>query len=438
MWALLPPHFASSLRFFKYRLRGLFPWSAFSAAAYSHHDSHANQSIFGKHRGTQLFNLSDLFNGDGNAPHPLPLIFWEGVGMWNVTATFHQFRKYRQHACCPHSFPFISGDLFRLFADVIIEDDAELNLLQLRSTLASVQQRAVIAFVKTDFTDFFLFVILPEIVDAGHRVVIITQNSDFPLSRLNAQALRHPSILAVFGENCDFTHPKVFCLPLGIENSRYTVGAQVGLLLEKMVAAWERRARLPLTPVAAVSQLQKLGVPFVLANFRVTSHTSRLLAWDAALRARCVDAQPPASSGQQDRFWSDAGTFPIVFTPRGNGIDTHRLWEVLYLGSVPVMVEEAPFTDMLRHLDAPVLVLPRWSALTEEALVNQLRLWLTEYNAAQDVACILAGSCWWRPSNKIFAPFWLCAISKAAHFPAAQDWCTLSRIERHMESVSVE
>ena len=51
--------------------------------------------------------------------------------------------------------------------------------------------------------------------------------------------------------------------------------------------------------------------------------------------------------------------------PRGAGEDTHRLWEALYLGSIPVVVRSAlsPLYD-----DLPVIQLDAWSELTIETL----------------------------------------------------------------------
>ena len=44
-----------------------------------------------------------------------------------------------------------------------------------------------------------------------------------------------------------------------------------------------------------------------------------------------------------------------VAAPRGNGLDTHRLWEALYLGCVPI-VQAGPLDALYRRVGALVAV----------------------------------------------------------------------------------
>lgn len=61
----------------------------------------------------------------------------------------------------------------------------------------------------------------------------------------------------------------------------------------------------------------------------------------------------------------------FVFCPRGNGIDTHRLWETLYMGSIPIV----RFEPQTHHLftDLPILFIDDWSVITEEFLQEKYR-----------------------------------------------------------------
>jgi hypothetical protein len=67
----------------------------------------------------------------------------------------------------------------------------------------------------------------------------------------------------------------------------------------------------------------------------------------------------------------------FVLCPRGNGIDTHRLWETLYMGSIPIVI----YSDVHKNLlDLPILFIKEWSEITEELLDKTLsefdtRLW---------------------------------------------------------------
>ena len=57
----------------------------------------------------------------------------------------------------------------------------------------------------------------------------------------------------------------------------------------------------------------------------------------------------------------------FVICPRGNGIDTHRMWEALYLGSIPIVKKCITFFEFA---DLPILFIDDWSVINE-AFLNQ-------------------------------------------------------------------
>ena len=65
------------------------------------------------------------------------------------------------------------------------------------------------------------------------------------------------------------------------------------------------------------------------------------------------------------KFLQDIKSSKFVFCPRGNGVDTHRIWESLYMGSIPIVIYEEA-----HHLfnDLPILFIKDWSEITEEFL----------------------------------------------------------------------
>jgi hypothetical protein len=65
------------------------------------------------------------------------------------------------------------------------------------------------------------------------------------------------------------------------------------------------------------------------------------------------------------QFLRDIRSSKFVFCPRGNGIDTHRIWETLYMGSIPIVKYEKThhlFTDL------PILFIDDWNIINEEFL----------------------------------------------------------------------
>ena len=64
-----------------------------------------------------------------------------------------------------------------------------------------------------------------------------------------------------------------------------------------------------------------------------------------------------------ERYYGDILDSLYVACPAGNGIDTYRFWETLYLGRIPVVLHNC-VTDAFDRL--PVLRLDRWSQFSEK------------------------------------------------------------------------
>lgn len=64
-------------------------------------------------------------------------------------------------------------------------------------------------------------------------------------------------------------------------------------------------------------------------------------------------------------FLTEVKSSKFVLCPRGNGIDTHRLWETLYMGSIPVVKYESSHENFL---DLPILFLENWQYLSPKFL----------------------------------------------------------------------
>jgi len=55
--------------------------------------------------------------------------------------------------------------------------------------------------------------------------------------------------------------------------------------------------------------------------------------------------------------------------PEGNGPDTHRIWEALYSGCIPIVLSTTT-PDLLE--DLPVLKVDNWESITIQKLIKEL------------------------------------------------------------------
>lgn len=74
--------------------------------------------------------------------------------------------------------------------------------------------------------------------------------------------------------------------------------------------------------------------------------------------------EPEYTDVGRRRFLAQLRTHDFVLCPRGNGQDTHRLWETLYMGGIPVLLRRETFPPLVAGL--PVLVVDRWEEILNE------------------------------------------------------------------------
>jgi len=61
--------------------------------------------------------------------------------------------------------------------------------------------------------------------------------------------------------------------------------------------------------------------------------------------------------------------YSFVACPEGNGPDTHRLWETLYMGGTPIVTKNSAIEPLVR--DLPVLVIEDWKEIQDRAFMEQ-------------------------------------------------------------------
>ena len=65
----------------------------------------------------------------------------------------------------------------------------------------------------------------------------------------------------------------------------------------------------------------------------------------------------------RSKYLTEIKEHKFVLCPRGNGIDTHRLWETLYMKSIPIVKYENVYSDFR---DLPILFINDWTELQDK------------------------------------------------------------------------
>lgn len=111
----------------------------------------------------------------------------------------------------------------------------------------------------------------------------------------------------------------------------------------------------------------------VSISFSTNTHRSRRYAMRHALRSSfCEVISPDFSPEGRQNALNHSATSLGVACPRGNGLDTHRLWETLYVGSIPVVVENEFPRSLLEGSKLPYVSLRDWSELNSKSTIEKL------------------------------------------------------------------
>jgi len=213
-----------------------------------------------------------------------------------------------------------------------IGQNTQQQLLVPDAALIAACQRARVLFVYTHLLEYFRLYIAPCL---QQPFVLISHNSDHAVGLQELDLLNHPLLVHWWAQNVDVAHARLSALPIGLANRQW--GAiKLGQLL------------------AAAQTIQKDRLLY--ANVSLT-HPSRVQALQAALQVPGVTQE---SGLDYPAYLASMARHQFCLCPRGNGIDSHRIWEALYLDCIPVIVK-ADWTAAYSGL--PLLVLESWEDL---------------------------------------------------------------------------
>ena len=156
----------------------------------------------------------------------------------------------------------------------------------------------------------------------------------------------------IFCINKNTLNPNVYGIPLGITN--YCDDSPLHKIYgdKKIMINISRE------------KIEKENLLFI--NFNTSTHNSRKNLYNKFSNYNWVKTSNIENSIEgREKYLRNIKSSKFVLCPRGNGIDTHRLWETLYMGSIPIVKYENAhelFTDL------PILFINDWNEINENFL----------------------------------------------------------------------
>lgn len=274
------------------------------------------------------------------------LFYWPVREPYKNLSIDHRFRNitplFYRHATSERnsSYPFISGDTFRGFADYVF-DEIKTNDLE------SVKFGDIV-FVKADMLHQFFDRAYASI---KNPFVLVTHNSDFSAPNEFASKLNDTKILVWYASNPDRSnHPKLMPIPIGLANNRWEHGNVVKLkyAFENYRKPWSQRSTL-------------LYVNFAVGTNKVEREAALVEA------QKFKNLTMPRTRISFDTYLQQVGDAKFVLSPPGNGIDCHRTWEAILMGAAPVVMSSA-LDPLFKNM--PALIIKQWSELKEDHLLS--------------------------------------------------------------------
>ena len=185
--------------------------------------------------------------------------------------------------------------------------------------------------------------------------VMVSGHSDYGVTQ---DMVDHFKPRAWFAVNKMCADERVQSLPLGItNNTRESALHPIYGNVDSMVQVMQED----------VPRAQAL----LYLNFSIGTYPEeRAYVWDLLSDKAwaALGTHEPTLEGRT-RYLRDLKAHAFVACPRGNGVDTHRLWETLYMGSIPVVRREAGYKDFEGIF--PICFVDEWDQVTEDYLIEQ-------------------------------------------------------------------
>jgi hypothetical protein len=153
----------------------------------------------------------------------------------------------------------------------------------------------------------------------------------------------------IYAINCNFDNEMVHKIPIGFNDHSTEV-------LEKEDFTFNQKDNL------------------VYMNFKPHHHVERTPCFDYFKKFDWVITE--SNILPINDFYNTLRTFKYCISPRGTGIDTHRLYESLLYGVIPIVTKSC--LDELYH-KFPILIVDKWEDVTYDFLVDNYEQRISDY-----------------------------------------------------------
>jgi len=188
-----------------------------------------------------------------------------------------------------------------------------------------------------------------------NEFILITHNSDKNILDNNIYIktiYNYNKLVKWYSQNLCFDHNKLFFLPIGIANNQWEHGYKFTNFYNTLSNKTQLNKKL------------KSIYFFFAIN---TNKEKRINCYNSVIKK--ITFLNKISPYENFKRLSE---YEFCICPEGNGVDTHRFWEALYLKCVPIVLNSDFINIIKKNTNLPLIILNSWDELD----INNLK----EYN----------------------------------------------------------
>lgn len=235
---------------------------------------------------------------------------------------------------------FLSGKNFSkisdyVYCETIKDENNKPKIVRYPINFNLLEDNDVI-FCKTDYVINFF----NDVKNVEKKINLITHESDYSITK-EIFDLKPKCVNKWYAINVEFSHEDLIPIPLGLANDYCNITLKIKDL-----------------------QFKKDQKKMLYVNHR-TETNRKAREWIYKFfqtNEWCTVKNPNLTFEEYKR---DLSEHKFMLCPRGNGVDTHRLWECLYAGIIPIVENHVNFKNML---DLPIMFVDSFKDVTLKSL----------------------------------------------------------------------
>jgi len=196
--------------------------------------------------------------------------------------------------------------------------------------------------------------LVSQLINRDRSKVVVLTHSDLSTKYFQLQALRILGVKKIFGVNVHPHQGLSTPLPIGLTNncddsSLHRLFGNIHLLEKANGVNFSHKFTHSIYCNFTIgnNKSERISLLKTLSNLRNFNYS-----------------YPEFTPTARLNYLESLRIFNLVPCPAGNGIDTHRLWETLYMGGIPVIKSNKLLNTLVK--DLPVIIVKSWEELLDK------------------------------------------------------------------------